>query len=128
MIYKNDYLVDTGILIEHICCVEGKRSALEIVMLKNVCYTTVLNASALFFTIGNESEKTIVRNLLNALKVLGTPAKYSLYINDFIGKVSNLNEALFCVTAKLNKLTVLTLDKNKYINTGLSIIDAGDIA
>jgi len=128
MIYKNEYLVDTGILTEHVCCMEGKRSVLENVMQKKVCYTTVLNASELFFTVENEYEKTIVRNLLNAIKVLGIPAKYSLYVNDFIGKVSDLNEALFCVTAKLNKLTVLTFDKNKYINTGLSTFDPDDIA
>jgi len=127
MIYKDDYLVDTGILLDHVCSVNNKRTVLEKVMRERVCYTTVLNAAELFFAAESVNEKDVVRKLLNAIKVLGTPAKYSIYVNDFFGKVSNMNEALFCVTAKLNKLTILTFDKNKYINTGLCLVNANEI-
>ncbi len=127
MIRKNDYLVDTDILMEHICIENGKDSVLENILQEKVCYTTVLNASELFFVARTGIEKNIIRNLLNTLKVLGTPARYAIYVDSFIGKVSSLNDALFCVTAKLNKLTILTFNKNKYINTGLSLIDPNDI-
>ncbi len=127
MKHKIEYLVDTGILLEHLCFADVKLSVLEKAMHTGVCYTTVSNSSGLFFAAENEFEKMKVKDMLSALKVLGVHSRYSLTVGEFAGKVTMVSDALFCVSAKLNRLTILTLDKNKYIATGLSVIGPDEI-
>ena len=49
-------------------------------MQKGICFTSVLNASELFMVGKDDFEKEKVRDLLNAINVLGLHARYSLAI------------------------------------------------
>jgi len=96
-------------------------------MANGICFTTVLNASELLFSVTNKFEKNTIISLLSAIKVLGLHSRYSLSVDEFIGKVNNLSDAIFCVVAKLNKLPILTDDNKKFKNSGLKIINTKDL-
>lgn len=91
-------------------------------MKKGICFTSVFNASELFHFTFTEFEKQKVKALLYAIKVLGVPARYSLYIPDLSYKFFTPRDALFYQTAKLNKLTIVTLHPHKYPLNDISII------
>ena len=121
------YLLDTDILADHL--VKGKKgnSVLIFLMQKGICFTTVLNASELYFAARSEKEKEFVRKVLNSLKILGLNSRYALSIPDFSGKVKSVRDALFSVVAEINKLPVVTFDIRKYRKTNLKVIHPQDI-
>lgn len=118
-----EFLADTDVLLNHLIHEEkGKLSDLEEAMSQGVVFTTVINASELYFAAGNSVEKAAVDSVLRALKVLGINSRYSLNISDFFNKVADTRDAIICVVAKVNKLPVLTGDTERYKNTGIEII------
>jgi predicted nucleic acid-binding protein len=120
----NEYLIDTDILVEHLTNVNYKElSILESLMINGICFTTVLNASEIFFLSVNEEQFKNVKSLLSALKILGIHSRYSLNISDFFNKVAGVRDALMCVTAKTNRLTIVTLNENRYKDCGIKIIN-----
>jgi predicted nucleic acid-binding protein len=119
---KEKFLLETDILIDHLMNGSKEKSALIDLMQKGVCFTTVINASELLFYADSEQEKTYVRKVLNAVKVLGLHSRYSLSISEYSGKVKSFRDALFSVVADINKLPIVTFDNNRYINTSLIII------
>ncbi len=116
---KSEFLIDTDVLLDHLYHIGPSPSALEILMTKGICFTTVINASELLYSISN---KPVVIDLLNALKVLGIHPKYSLNVDKYRNVTADMNEALFCAAAEMNKLPIVCLNKEKYISTGLKII------
>lgn len=117
------FLADTDILVNHLVhSRKGELSDLEIAMTNGVVFTTVINASELYFAAGDNREKSAVDSLLRSLKVLGINSRYSLNISDFFNKVANTRDGLICVVAKLNKLPILTNNAERYKNSGLEII------
>jgi predicted nucleic acid-binding protein len=93
-------------------------------MTRGLCFTTVLNASELIFKI---EQKSMVVDLLNALKVLGIHPKYALGVDKYKNLFKSLDDAIFCATAEYNQLPVVTIDKEKYISTGLKILTPRDV-
>nr|MBP9119695.1 hypothetical protein [Ignavibacterium sp.] len=72
------YLLETDVLLEYLVLYEFyKESYLIKMMQKAICFTSVLNASELFMFANSDYEKEKVRDLLNALKVLGLHSRYS---------------------------------------------------
>ncbi|MCX7797994.1 MAG: PIN domain-containing protein [Melioribacter sp.] len=118
---KEHFLIETDILIEHLVHNENDFSDLEVAMINGICFTTVINAAELYFNATDE-ERYAVDNLFKALKVLGLNSRYSLNISEFFNKVATVRDALICTVAKINKLTILTNDINKYKHSGLVII------
>ncbi|BDQ04402.1 PIN domain-containing protein [Ignavibacterium sp.] len=109
------YLVDTDILYDHLTHNEkNKRSFLTTLMTKGECFTTVLNASELFFSARTEEEKLAIKKLLYALKVLGLNSRYSLEIPKYADKFNNFRECLFYIAAEKNNLTIATNTPSKY--------------
>lgn len=123
-----ELLIETDLMIEHLTTKDSSlKSGLELAMEKYICFTTVLNASELFFYAETEIEKDAVKKILTALKVLGIHSRYSLAVEEFAGKVSNVRDAIFCTTAKINKIPILTNDPDKYKLTGLKILHPNDL-
>ncbi len=117
------YLIDTDILIEHVLHKEkNTNSDLEIAMIEGICFTTVLNAAELYFSVQNNDEKETIDNLLKALKVLGLNSRYSLNISKFFNKVATVRDALICSVAEFNNLIIITNEINRYDKTDLKII------
>ncbi len=123
----NQYLIETDVLLEHLHHEEKTNSFLEDAMISGDCFTTVLNASEIYFAVQNSEEKNAVDVLMKSLKILGIHARYSLSVNDFSEKVEGVRDSLICVMAKINKLPVLTLNKTKYEKSGIEVIDARDL-
>jgi predicted nucleic acid-binding protein len=119
---KEKYLLETDILSDHLVNGTNESSALLELMQRGICFTTVINASELLFYTQVEEEVKNVKKLLNALKVLGLHSRYSLSVSDYSSKVKSLRDALFSVVADINKLTIVTFENNRYINTSLKII------
>lgn len=111
-------------IIEHLTIRDVlKKSQLENAMEKGICFTTVINSSELFFLAKTEKEYETIKNVLSALKVLGLNSRYSLMVNEYADKVSNVRDAIVCTTAKINKLPILTNNEEKFIKSGLEIIN-----
>ena len=121
---KTEFLIDTDVLLDHLFHADDSPSALEILMTKGLCFTTVLNASELIF---NVPQKLLAVDLLNAIKVLGIHPKYALGVDKYKIILNTLDEAVFCATAEYNKLPIVTFNKGKYIPTGLKILTPKEI-
>ena len=114
------YLLETDILIDYLTFNNiGSEPFLLNLMQKGICFTSVLNASELFMAAKNEFEKEKVRDLLNAINVLGLHARYSLAVSDCKINFNNLRDVLFYVLAEQNKLTIVSLNPDKY--SGLKV-------
>lgn len=114
------YLLDTDVLLEYLVLYEfDKESYLIKLMQKGICFTSVLNASELFMFANSDYEKEKVRDLLNALKVLGLHSRYSLSIPNCMNNFKNIRDALFYILAEQNRLSIVSLNPEKY--SGLSV-------
>lgn len=112
---SNHYLIDTDILYDHLIHNDQKkRSFLTQLMTKGECFTTVLNASELFFSAKTEEQKIAVKKLLYALKVLGINSRYSLDVPNYSGKFKNYKECLFYIIAEKNNLIIATNSPERY--------------
>ena len=122
---KKEFLLDTDIIIDFLTVNDNKKmTVLEIAMSKGICFTTVLNASELFFAVKDETEKEKVKKVISSLKVLGVNARYSLNISDFFNKVATVRDAILCSIAKNNGLPILTNNIDRYKNSGIEIIES----
>ncbi len=109
------YLLETDVLLEYLVLYEfDKESYLIKLMQKGICFTSVLNASELFMFANSDYEKEKVRDLLNALKVLGLHSRYSLSIPNCMNNFKNIRDALFYILAEQNRLSIVSLNPEKY--------------
>jgi predicted nucleic acid-binding protein len=109
------YLLETDILIDCLTRSDlNKVPYLLTLMQKGICFTSVLNASELFILAKKDYEREKVRDLLNALKVLGLHSRYSLAIPNYRDNFTNIRDALFYILAEQNKLIIVTLNPDKY--------------
>ena len=120
---KPEFLIETDILIDHLSGTDGSEdSALETAMQEGMCLTTVINASELFFAARDHEENIAVDKLMKAVKVLGLHSRYSLNVFGLSKNLKNIRDSLIYITAKINKLPIVTADSNKYRNTDIKII------
>ncbi|MBI1938902.1 MAG: PIN domain-containing protein [Ignavibacteriales bacterium] len=123
-----EYLIDTDIIIEHLAHTDAQtESVLEKLMTHGVCFTTVVNASELYFAASSEEEKRVIDAVMKALKVLGINSRYSLNISEFFNKVATTRDALICTVAKINKLPLVTNNMDKYKESGITIINPKEL-
>lgn len=119
------FLLETDVLIDHLT--SEKNNYLLNLMQKGICFTTVLNASELIAACKNENELKEVRSVLDSLKVLGLHSRYALSIPEFSGKTKNIRDALFAVVSLINKLAVVTFNRDRYSRTNLKIINPQEV-
>jgi hypothetical protein len=114
------YLLETDILIDYLIFDKpnGKPTLLTL-MQKGICFTSVLNASELFMLAKSDYHKEKVRDLLNALKVLGLHSRYSLLIPECKNSFDKIRDALFYVLAEQNKLIIVSFIPDRY--SGLKV-------
>ena len=125
---KNEFLSETDIIIEHLTMANSEElSGLELAMTKGVLYTTVLNAAEVKLLAAESDNKNYINDVLSALHILGLHYRYSASVDDFYPAISDVRNALFCVTAKINKLPVLTNNPEKFNNTGLQVFTIEDL-
>ncbi|PKL82521.1 MAG: hypothetical protein CVV24_09615 [Ignavibacteriae bacterium HGW-Ignavibacteriae-3] len=125
---KIEYLVDTDILVDHLTLKRTEElSDLEFAMKSGMCFTSAINASELYFAVGNPEENMAVDSLTRALKILGIHPRYSLTITDFFNKVATARDALFCSVAKNNKLPIYTREVERYAESGIKIISPKEL-
>ena len=114
------YLLDTDILIDYLT--SDVNNYLINLMQSGICFTTVLNASEMLAACKDENEQSAVRSVLDSLKVLGLHQRYALSVQEFSDNTSSLRDALFCVVSLINKLPIVTLNRDRYKKTNLKII------
>lgn len=119
------YLIDTDIMVDHL--ISSENNYLMNLMQTGICFTTVLNASELLAVCKNDNEQSLVRNILDSLKVLGIHSRYALSIPEFSDKTNNVRDALFSVVASINKLQIVTLGEERYKKTKLKIIHPKEV-
>ncbi|HEX3073434.1 MAG TPA: PIN domain-containing protein [Ignavibacteriales bacterium] len=119
---QKEFLIDTDILADHLSALREDESDLELALQAGICFTTVINASELFYSVANLKEKDIIYNLLKSLKILGIHSRYSISVPEFSDKTETARDALLCATAKINKLPILTNNVSKYVKSGLPVI------
>lgn len=119
------YLLETDILADYLTA--NDMNYLINLMQKGICFTTVLNAAELLAACKNDEEQSAVRNVLDAIKVLGLNSRYALSITEFSEKTGSVRDALFSVVASINKLPIVTFNKERYKKTNLKIIHPQEV-
>ena len=119
------YLIDTDIMVDHL--ISNENNYLMNLMQTGICFTTVLNASELLAVCKNDNEQSLVRNVLDSLKVLGIHSRYALSIPEFSDKTDSVRDALFAVVASINKLPIVTFNTERYKKTKLKIIHPQEV-
>lgn len=116
------YLIETDVLVDHLTCKNKSDSYLQQLMQKGICFTSVFNASEILFKAKSKYENQMAKDLLYALKVLGIHSRYSLLIPKYAAKFNNVRDALFYILADLNKLTIVSLSPEKYMDLNSKVI------
>lgn len=120
---KIEFLIDTDILQHHLMSdPDSEKSYLVELMQKGICFTTVLNAAELMLSSKNNEEEFHVKSLLSSLKVLGFHSRYCLSINQLHNKIHGLRDSLFLVTAEINKLNIISLNRTNYESEKIKIL------
>jgi len=96
-------------------------------MRTGICFTTVLNASEMLAACKDENEQSAIRSVLDSLKVLGLHQRYALSVPEFSDKTESVRDALFAVVALINKLPIVTLNRDRYDKTNLKIIHPQEV-
>ncbi len=91
-------------------------------MQKGICFTSVLNASELYFSVKTEDEKIKLDHLFYAINVLGIHPRYCLMISEVASNFKNFRDALFYILAKQNKLTIITQYPEKYFGLDCKVL------
>lgn len=126
---RSEYLVDTDVLIDHLVFDDERAdSYLESLMKNGICFSTVLTASELLYRADSDIERKIIISTLSALKILGLHSRYSLKISLYKDNVDNINDAIMCVVADYNKLPIVTLNKQKYSKTSLTVYHPDELS
>ena len=119
------FLLETDVLVDHLT--SEKNNYLLSLMQKGICFTTVLNASELLAVCKNENELKEVRSVLDSLKVLGLHSRYALSVPEFSDKTKNIRDSLFAVVSFINKLPIVTFNRDRYSRTNLKIIHPQEV-
>jgi len=121
--FPEKVFLETDIIVEYLTEKGKEGSILPDLMQNSICFTSVINASELFYAAKNDLQKDSVRKVLTGLKVLGMHSRYSLLINNYSTLVNTVRDALICVLAEYNKLPIITYNVDKFVKTKLTLLD-----
>ena len=125
---KTEFLIENDILIDHLTQKDlSVPSTLEIALTQGICFSTVINASELYFNVSTQVEKENVDAVIYSLKILGIHPRYSLTISKFFNKVAGARDAIICSVALNNKLPILTDEFERYKESGIKIISPKEL-
>ena len=131
---QSDVFVETDVLCDFLVTGQQIRSALRTLVRLCVCYTSVLNATELLAAASHEMERSIVRNLLNGVRVLGFHQRYAetfaqIFSNQKEKKnVITLRSSMIAGMCLQNKLTLVTYRISAYNQIdGLTLLPAHQI-
>lgn len=127
MEFPEKVFLETDVLVQYLIEKKEDSSILLNLMQNSICFTSVINASELFYAAKTESQKDSVQKVLTGLKVLGMHSRYSLLINKYSSLVNTVRDALICVLADNNKLPVVTYNIEKFAKTKLTLINANQL-
>jgi len=116
-----EYLIETDVLADYLS--NPEHSLLQTLMLSGTCYTTVFSVSELYEMVSDTVQEDAMKDLLNALHILGIPSRYGLHTKKYEKYFDNVRDRLFCIPAELNKMTIVTGNPDKYRGTGLKIFN-----
>jgi predicted nucleic acid-binding protein len=119
------YLLDTDIMVDYLT--SNENNYLMSLMQNGICFTTVLNASEMLAACKDENEQSAIRSVLDSMKVLGLHQRYALSVPEFSDKTESVRDALFCVVSLINKLPIVTLNRERYKKTNLKIIHPQEV-
>jgi predicted nucleic acid-binding protein len=119
------YLLDTDIMVDYLT--SNQNNYLMSLMQTGICFTTVLNASEMLAACKDENEQSAIRSVLDSMKVLGLHQRYALSVPEFSDKTESVRDALFCVVSLINKLPIVTLNRERYKKTNLKIIHPQEV-
>ena len=115
------YLIETDILLEHLTREKANKNSFLIdLMQKGLCFTSVLNASEMYYVAKSEFEIEKLDHLFYAINVLGIHPRYCLNVSKISDHFRNFRDALFYILAERNKLIIVTQFPEKY--SGLNCI------
>ncbi len=116
-----EIFLDTDIYLNHLYKSKNKEVSL---LLKSLilfdCYSSVINASEIFYGCANEIQLENAKHSFYGTGVLGIPYKYSLTIAEVSGKINseklnnNLRDAIVTAICKETKLPMFTLNTDRY--------------
>lgn len=122
------FLIETDVLIDHLTHTRGKGQSYLIKLSQiGICFTSVLNASEVYFNLHSENDLQKADHLFYALKVLGIPARYSLELKKINTYAANYRDALISVLANQNDLIIITLNKKNYNNLGCKVFHPSEV-
>jgi len=119
------YLLETDIMVYYLT--SNENNYLMSLMQTGICFTTVLNASEMLAACKDENEQSAIRSVLDSMKVLGLHQRYALNVSEFADKTESVRDALFCVVSLINKLPIVTLNRERYKKTNLKIIHPQEV-
>jgi hypothetical protein len=122
------YFIETEILIDHLVHKRGvNNSFLFNIMQKGICFTSVLNASEIYFNAKSDMEKEKADHLLYAVKVLGIHSRYSLELKNLNNSFKNFRDAIIYLLARQNNLTIITQHLDRYIKLDCKVKHPSEI-
>ena len=117
-----EIFLDTDIYLDHLCISKKKEGSL---LLKSLtlfnCYSSVINASEIFYGCTNEIQLEKAKHSFYGTGVLGIPYKYSLSIAEVSRTINSaklinsFRDAVVTAICKETRLPLFTLNTNRYI-------------
>ncbi len=114
-IKTNKFLIESDILIDFLTSKHSRHNSYLVrLMQTGICFTSVLNASELYFFARSKNDKNELDHLFYAINVLGIHSRYCLNVPDVSTHFNNYRDALCYILAKQNRLTIITQYPEKY--------------
>lgn len=120
---EKHYLLETDFIISYLnYCGEKLKSDLIKFLTEGKCFTTVLNASELYFFAKDKQQLEAVNKFLYSISVLGIHSRYALRVNEFAKYFNNTRDCMFYLVALFNNLSIITSRKNIFPQGDVEII------
>lgn len=112
---EKQFLIETDIIIDYLNY-DGKKLQSDLFRFfsEGKCFTTVLNASELYFFAKDKIHNEAITKFLYSINVLGIHSRYSLKVSDYSAFFNNTRDCLFYLVAFFNNLAIVTKRKNIY--------------
>jgi predicted nucleic acid-binding protein len=123
LLKEKQFLIETDVIVDYLNHQGNKLDSKLIEFLSlGKCFTTVINASELYYSCKDDFQVEIVSKFLYSINVLGIHPRYSLLVKDYSKYFNNTRDCLFYLVALFNKLSLVTKRKNIFPSGEVEII------